>query len=78
MFDYTLSRTKSAKSINVKALLAEGYKKCVSVTSGGKAYFYHRFDEKTGTHYWVVWNRVKRLWIWEYRENKRWQELFKT
>lgn len=65
--EFTMIQTQSAKKINDKDLIKEGYRRCASTIPGGKAWFYYRRDEKTGTHYWVVWNRVERIWVWEYR-----------
>jgi len=41
----------------------KGWKKCPSVTPGGKPFFYHNAAKKL----WVVWDRVRLEWSLEGR-----------
>lgn len=41
----------------------KGWKKCPSVTPGGKPFFYHNAARKL----WVTWGRVEAKWVIQHR-----------
>ena len=51
-----------------------GWRKCPSVTTGGRAYFWFRRNPETGEREWFSWNRIERRWQYIVRGHPLWQE----
>jgi hypothetical protein len=64
-----MAQVKLEKSVSAKLLLKKGYKRCPSVTTGGKQYFYFRC--KGYVRQWIVWNKVMQCWVYEHKVNEQ-------